>query len=137
MNGTKNLVSALLIAALFALPFASVYTVAQVQKVPTKKELKVLLKSAKEPQEHLRIAAYYPQEAAHKRAEAKEHSDLAAIYEKDKPFAAMEAKYGKAFGQGADHCKTFATLAADQAKEADVLAAVHEEMAKAGELKGQ
>lgn len=137
MNGTKNLVSALLIAALFAVPFASVYTVAQVQKVPTKKEVKVLLKTAKEPQEHLRIAAYYRQEAAHKRAEAKEHADLAAIYERDKPFAAMEAKYGKAFGQGASHCKTFAALAADQAKEADALAALHEEMAKADEQKGQ
>lgn len=137
MNRTKSLVSALLMAALFTLPFASVYTVAQVQKVPTKKDLKVLLKTAKEPQEHLRIAAYYRQEAAHKRAEAKEHADLAAIYEKDKPFAAMEAKYGKAFEPGASHCKTFAALAANQAKEADALAALHEEMAKAGEQKGQ
>ena len=137
MNGTKSLVSALLIVALFTLPFASVYTVAQVQKVPTKKELKVLLKTAKEPQEHLRIAAYYREEAAHKRAEAKEHSDLAAVYEKDKPFAAMDAKFGKAFGQGASHCKMFAALAADQAKEADALAALHEEMAKAGQQKGQ
>lgn len=76
MNGTRNLASALLIASLFAVPFASVYTVAQAPQVPTKKELKVLLKTAKEPQEHLRIAAYYRQEAAHKRAEAKEHSDL-------------------------------------------------------------
>jgi predicted ATPase len=42
----------------------------------------------------------------------------------------MEAKHGNSFGQGASHCRTFAALALEQAKEADALAAFHEDMAK-------
>ena len=136
MKSTKNLVStAVLIAALFTVSFASVYTVAQTQKVPTKKELVTLLKTAKEPREHLRIAAYYRAEAARLRQSAKEHSDLAAVYGEKHPFGAMESKHGDAFGQGASHCKKFAELAEEQAKEADALVALHEDMAKAAEQK--
>ena len=138
MKGTKRFASAVALIATFAvLSLSSVYSVAQDQKIPTKKELKVLLKTAKEPQEHRRIATYYRQEAAHRRAEAKEHSELAAIYADNKSFAAMEAKYGKAFGTGESHCKTFAALAEKQAQEADALAVLHETMAKAAEQKGQ
>ena len=98
MKSTKNLVStAVLIAALFTLSLTSVYTVAQAQKVPTKKELVNLLKTANEPPEHLRIAAYYKQEAARLRQRAKEHSELAAIYQKTHPFLAMESKHGPSF----------------------------------------
>ncbi len=136
MKSTKNLVStAVLIAALFTLSFTSVYTVAQTQKAPTKKELVTLLKTAKEPPEHLRIAAYYRAEAARLRQSAKEHTDLATIYGEKHPFAAMEAKHGDAFGQGASHCKKFAELAEEQAKEADALVALHEDMAKSAEQK--
>jgi hypothetical protein len=61
---------------------------------------------------------------------AKEHSYLATIYQEQHPFGAMEAKHGNSFGQGASHCRTFAALALEQAKEADALAAFHEDMAK-------
>jgi len=136
MKSTKNLVStAVLIAALFTLSFTSVYTVAQTQKPPTKKELVTLLKTAKEPPEHLRIAAYYRAEAARLRQSAKDHAHLATIYSEKHPFAAMEAKHGDAFGQGASHCKKFAELAEEQAKEADALVALHEDMAKSAEQK--
>jgi hypothetical protein len=47
----------------------------------------------------------------------------------------MEAKHGTAFAQGAPHCKRWAELSAEQAKEAEALAAMHEEMAKAAEQK--
>jgi hypothetical protein len=131
MKSTRSLVSsALLIAALFVVPFASVYSVTQDQKVPTKKELVTLLKTAKEPADHLRIAAYYKQEAARLRQEAKQHQDLAAIYEKTHPYQMMESKHGEAFPLGAPHCKKFAELALEQAKEADALAALHEDMAR-------
>src|SRR6266566_8667033 len=70
------------------------------------------------------------------RQNAKKHSDLAAIYEEKHPFAVMESKLGDAFGQGARHCKKFAELAIEQAKEADALVSVlHENMAKAAEQK--
>ena len=60
---------------------------------------------------------------------------MAAIYQQKHPFAAMESKHGDAFGQGASHCQKFADLAKEQAKEAEALAAIHEDMAKAAEQK--
>jgi hypothetical protein len=135
MKSTKNLVStAVLIAALFTLSFASVYTVAQAQKAPTKKEFKTLLKTAKEPAEHRKIGEYYRHQAAKLRADAKEHAELAETYAKNPPFAAMAVK-NDAFGQGAVHCRKWAELDAEQAKEADALAQMHEDRAKAAEQK--
>jgi hypothetical protein len=127
------------IVTLAATSLVSVYSVAEDNRasVPTKKELVTLLKTANEPPQHLRIAAYYRAEAARLRQSAKEHSDLAAIYNEKHPFAAMESKHGDAFGQGASHCKKFAELAEEQAKEADALVVLHEDMAKAGEQKQQ
>ena len=127
--------SKIIIAVLAVLSLASMYTVAQDQSVPTKKEVTSLLKTANEPPEHRRIATYYRAEAAKLRQTAKEHSELAAIYQQRQPFAAMESKHGDAFGQGASHCKKFAELATEQADEADALAKLHEEMAVAAERK--
>jgi len=125
------------LAVVVALSLVSVYSVAQDKKsfVPTRKELVTLLKTAKEPPEHRRIAAYYRHEAASLVQSAKEHSELAAIYQEHHPFAAMESKHGDAFGQGASHCQKFADLAKEQAKEAEALAAIHEDMAKVAEQK--
>ena len=137
MKKVKNFVSSFVLLVLALTSLGSVYSVAQEQKAPTKKGLVTLLKTAKEPPEHRRIAAYYQQEAAGLRESANEHSELAAIYQEKHPFAALESKHGDAFGQGASHCKKFARLAEEQAKEADALAAVHESMTKAAEQKEQ
>ncbi len=135
MKSTKNLVSIVaLIVTLFTVSFTSVYAVAQAQKVPTKKELKTLLKTAKEPPEHLRIAAYYRQEAARLTASSKEHAELADTYAKTVPNP-MVSKHGDTFGQGAPHCKKWAELQAEEAKEAEALATLHENMAKDAEQK--
>ncbi len=135
MKSTKNLVSIVaLIVTLFTVSFTSVYAVAQAQKVPTKKELKTLLKTAKEPPEHLRIAAYYRQEAARLTASSKEHAELALTYTKTVPNP-MVSKHGDTFGLGAPHCKKWAELQAEEAKEAEALATLHEDMAKAAEQK--
>jgi hypothetical protein len=136
MKNVQRILSAFtVIATLAATSLVSVYAVGQANKtsVPTKNELKVLLKTATQPPQHLRIAAYYRAEAARLRQSAKEHSDLAAIYNENHPFAAMESKHGDAFGQGASHCKKFAELAEEQAREADALVVLHEDMAKAGQ----
>jgi len=97
-------------------------------------ELKVLLKTAKAPADHLKIAAYYKQEAARLAQSAKEHSQLAAIYQQHPFNAALEAKHGSAV-EGVSHCRRWAELASEQAKEAEALAALHEGMAKAAEQK--
>ena len=100
----------------------------------TKKELKVLLKSAKQPAEHRRIAEYYRQEAQRLTASSKHHAAEAEVYAKNPPFAALESKHGYAFGQSASHCRFWSKLNAEEAAEAIKLAALHDEMAQKAEL---
>jgi len=127
MKNVKNLaIVAITVAVIF---LTTAYSVAQDLKVPTKKEVVTLLKFAKEPAGHLRIAAYYTQQAERLREEANKHSEMAAIYERTHQFTAMESKHGWAWAQSASHCKRFAELAADEAKKADTLASLHKEMA--------
>ena len=131
-----SLVVAAAIVALTMLSIAPAYSVGQENKpVVTKKEFKTLLKTAKEPSEHLKIAEYYRQEAARLTASSKEHAELAKTYTKSPPYLAMEAKRGDTFGQGASHCNKWAELQAEEAKEAEALATLHEDMAKAAEQK--
>jgi len=140
MKSVQRILSTVaVLATIAALSLISGYSAAQDKKssVPTRKELVALLKTAKEPPEHRRIAAYYRHEAASLTQSAKEHSELASIYQEKHPFAAMESKHGDAFGQGASHCEKFAQLAKEQAKEAEALAVLHEDMAKQAEQKQQ
>jgi hypothetical protein len=135
----SRLQAVLVIIALALAPFASVYLAAAQTKSTTisKKELKVLLKTAKEPADHRKVAEYYRQEATRLTASAKEHEALAEVYTKKPPFPAMGAKHDIAFGQGAQHCKRWAEFQAEEAKEAEALATLHEDMAKAAEQKQQ
>jgi S-100/ICaBP type calcium binding domain len=77
-----NLLITLTVAFLTLLSFAPTYSGAQ-DKKPTlsKKELKVLLRTAKEPPEHRGIADYYRQQAERLTNSSKEHQELATIYE--------------------------------------------------------
>lgn len=135
MKSTKNLVSTLaLIATLALLSLSTIYSAAQDQGVPTKKEFKTLLKTAKEPSEHLKIAEYYRHEAARLTASSKEHAKLAQTYATHFPNP-VEAKHGDTFGAGSSHCKKWAELQAEEAKQAEALATLHEDMAKAAERK--
>lgn len=96
------------------------------------KEVETLIVNAKTPAEHQRIADYYHQEAQQLSAKAKEHEKMAAEYAK-KP-ALMESKQ-PLWGQAASHCRHFAQLYSDESKEAEALAALHEQMAKAASQK--
>jgi len=121
MKNIKNLVStALLIATLFAVTSIPVYTVAQSQDVPTSDELTTLLKTAKTPLEHHRIAMYYKQEASRLTHDAEFHRAWANVYFK---------------GHGAIHCKNLAKEYEQGAKDANALATMHENMAKVAEQK--
>ncbi len=138
MKNAKNIAATVIVIVTSAVLFLNTtYAAAQDQKVPTKNELAALLKTAKQPPDHLRIAAYYTQEATRLRQSAKQHSELAAIYEQTHPFAAMEAKHGDASGQGASHCRKFAQLSLDEAQEADALSSLHKEMANTSAQKQQ
>jgi hypothetical protein len=136
MKSTRiNLLAILMIVALALSSFVPVAMAAKNKPVISKKELKVLLRTANEPPQHRKIAEYYRQEAQRLSADAKEHTELAEIYAENPPFPAMEAKHGSSFGQGASHCRLWAQLDADQAKEAEALAVLHEDMAKQAEQK--
>jgi hypothetical protein len=135
MKSTKNLVSiAILIAAIITVSFRSLYSVAQTQKVPTKKELVALLKTAKEPPEHLRIAAYYRQEAQRLTADARYHDEMGEAYQgRALPYESKHP-YGTL---GVSHCHYWAELDLKQVKEAQALAVLHENMAKEAAQKQQ
>src|SRR5690349_13575501 len=81
----------LVLAFLLALSAFSTYATAGEQTVITKKQFKTLLKTAKEPVEHRKLAAYYRQEAARLNASAKEHLEMSVVYEKSPQFPALEA----------------------------------------------
>ena len=130
-----SLLVALTIITLTFLSFVPISMASTNKQVISRKEFKVLLRTAKEPPEQQKIAAYYRQEAQRLTASSKEHEEMAEIYAKNPPFPAMESKHGDAFGQGVSHCRKWAQLIAEQAKEAEALAALHEDMAKAAAQK--
>lgn len=132
----RNTFAAVLAVSLALLTLAPAYSVAGDNKpVISKKELKVLLKTAKEPADHQKIAEYYRQKAQQLRAGAKEHVEMAEEYTKNPTFAQMEIKQRAWLGQGTSHCRRWAELDEQEAKEAEALATLHEDMAKAAEQK--
>lgn len=120
-----------LIVTLALSSFATVSSAAA-KSTLSKKELKVLLKTAKEPAEHRKIADYYRQQAQRLTAESKYHSEMGEIYKHTPlPFEGKHP-YGTV---GLSHCRYWAELDAKQATEAEALATLHEDMAKAAEQK--
>jgi hypothetical protein len=120
---------AMLIAGTSALRLQAQGSKAQVTL--SKKQLKDLITNAREPGDHLKLAAYYRQESQRLRQDAKEHQEWADIYAKGP--AGPAAKNPQI--NGAVHCGNWAKLEAEEAKEAEELATMHENMAKAIEPK--
>ncbi len=90
-------------------------------------EVKTLIKGASRPEDHLKLAEYFRQEAAEEAAAAKLHEEMAEIYEpsplpsKFKPPSVVEMK---------GHCRLFARNAAKASRAATKLAAEHEKIAE-------
>ena len=133
-NRINSLVAVLSLAVILVSFIPQSYAAAA-EKSLSKKEVKALIATAKTPAEHRRIANYYREEAARLTANANEHVAMAEEYAKNPRFAAMETKQQASFGQGASHCRRWAELYNEQAKEAEALANLHEEMAKSAEQK--
>ena len=93
----------------------------------TKKELKTAIASAKTPEEHYRIAAYFTNQAERMLAEAKEHDELAALYAESPNAAAIKQPMS---GRTAEHCKYFAEYARRAAQQDQELAKMHKDMAE-------
>jgi acyl-coenzyme A synthetase/AMP-(fatty) acid ligase len=88
----------------------------ETQEKLSPQQLKELIAKAKAPADHEKIAAYYRAESVRLKQDAEVHRDDAGINGK---------------GQGAIHCTNLAKLDEQAAKEADSLASMHENMAKA------
>jgi hypothetical protein len=101
-----------------------------VQSATEKKRVKALATSAKTAEDHLRLAAYFDQEAGRMDAEAKDHEELAKTYR----LYPSTAGGGKAGGnpqfRTAEHCDSAAKSLREAAKSLRELAAEHEQMAK-------
>lgn len=93
----------------------------------TKKEVKALVATAKTPEDHMKLARHFRQQADALEAEAKEHDELAQEYRKNPSPMAMKMPMS---GRSAEHCEYFAKSAREAAKAARELAASHEQMAK-------
>lgn len=129
-----SLLIALTISIVSLLSIAPTYSEAG-DKKPTlsRTEPNILLRAAKTPPEHRRIAEYYRQQVEFLTNNSAAHQALSTVYEKKPAFPAMELKPGTSFGQAARLCRRWAQLEAEQAKLADVLARLHEDVAAAEE----
>ena len=81
----------------------------------------VLVESASTPQAHAALANYYAGKAAEARKQAEYHRSMGKKYGGVK---------GVEIAMMKDHCAKLATLYDDQAKEFDMMASMHRDMAK-------
>jgi hypothetical protein len=89
------------------------------------KQVNSLIATAKTPEDHQKLAAYYRDMAEEAKANAAEHEKILAAYNRTThPLA-------KAAGGPAEHCHALIRLFNDEAKEDLALADQHDEMAKA------
>jgi hypothetical protein len=94
----------------------------------TKQEVKDLIKTAKTPEDHAKLARYYWFEADKLKSEANDHEEMGAEYAQN-PSNHPIPKWPK-FGQ---HCRDLSGYYAEAAKEAEKMATMHQAMAKAAE----
>ena len=104
---------------------------ARVQSVTTNNQVKALIASAKTPDDHRKLAAYFNQEADRLEADAKGHAELADAY-RQHPHSTGGGKQSGAGSifQTAEHCDSAAKSLREAAKDLRELAAEHEQMAK-------
>lgn len=81
----------------------------------------VLIESASTPKEHQALANYYAGQAAAARKDAEYHRAMGKAYSGGKITQLAMMK---------DHCEKLAVLSDDEAKEFDMMASMHRDMAK-------
>jgi hypothetical protein len=91
----------------------------------TRSQVKALIQTAKTPADHMKLARYYRYEASRLQTEVKDHDEMAAAYDKNP----MGHPIPKAQTMG-DHCRNLVKYDDEGVKEANEMAAMHEEMAK-------
>lgn len=91
------------------------------------KQLRSLIATAKTPEDHQKLAAYYRDMAEEAKANAAEHEKILAAYNQNPSTHPL----AKAAGGPAEHCRTLIRLFNDEAKEDLAMADQHDQMAKA------
>ena len=132
MRFTTGSIHSVAVVTLFALALSAFVPVwaADSTALNNKQQLKSAIAKAKTPAEHRAIADHYRQEAQRLTAKSKEHEQMAAYYTKHPlPYESKQV-YGTV---GAGHCREFAKRYANEAKNAESLAATHDDMAIAVE----
>ena len=100
-----------------------------VKNAATKKQVKALVAGAKTPEDHMKLAAYFNQEADRLEADAKGHAELADVY-RQSPNTFVPKGGGPGIFRTAEHCDSAAKSLREAAKDLRELAAEHEQMAK-------
>ncbi len=122
--------------SLIAFSFILALTVSSFSQQATKtakltdRQVLSLITTAKTPADHTRIAEYYKAQASSYLAHSKEHEDMAKAYKQN--VVASSPKYVTAT---VNHCEYIAESFKNDAKKAQELADLHEEMAKSLEKK--
>jgi len=101
-----------------------------VQSATTKKQVKALVASAKTPEDHMKLAAYFNQEAERMEADAKGHEELAAVYRLYPSTAGGGKAGGNPQSRTAEHCDAAAKSLREAAKSLREMATDHEQMAR-------
>jgi hypothetical protein len=94
--------------------------------VLTPSEVKELLKGASTPEDHLKIAAYFKQEAVQEDEAASLHDAIAAMPQTPQMVTGMKMNPSET----ASHCRYFAKIARKAAANDRKLAAYHEQWAE-------
>ena len=89
----------------------------------TQKQLVWLIVHAETPSDHEQLSTYYRQQAQRLLRQAKDHQEMAAAYPQ-----LNASKHPTAWSLAAHHCGNWARLYIEQAKEAEALAAIHENL---------
>jgi hypothetical protein len=98
----------------------------------SRKQLKDLIASAKEPQDHRKLAEYYRQEARLAQLRANERKEMQELYSK---LVAGSEWTSHLATHGVPHYQHWADLGVEEAKAPEALACLHEDLARAEELK--
>lgn len=94
----------------------------------TKQQLKALIATAKTPEEHLRIAHFYDQQAQEYMDQAKEHEGMLAAYKANLSQTTSKSRITVTSQIG--HCEYFVKTFREMAAKSSDLAREHEQMAK-------
>lgn len=103
----------------------------RVQNAISKKQVTALIASAKTPDDHLKLAAYFNKEAGLMDEDARDHEHLAQVYRRTSHTTGggKQSGAGSIFRTG-EHCDSDAKSLRDAAKSLRELASEHEQMAK-------